>query len=145
MRHPLRNHFAAQDYPLRNRGLTGKKAFLCEIISQPKEPSCEIGVLLRLEPPLAKSFHSHKTPPYKNFCSCETTPRHTCAISQPKSPFRSCKMSCETLQSKISQPQAFPCKTTPRHTCAISQPPDSTHGSLALKAYQQNLYLKYYY
>ena len=22
---------------------------------------------------------------------------------------------------------------------------DSTHGSLALKAYQQNLYLKYYY
>ena len=24
-------------------------------------------------------------------------------------------------------------------------PNDSTHGSLALKAYQQNLYLKYYY
>ena len=23
--------------------------------------------------------------------------------------------------------------------------PDATHGSLALKAYQQNLYLKYYY
>ena len=23
--------------------------------------------------------------------------------------------------------------------------PDSTHGSLALKAYQQNLYLEYYY
>ena len=25
------------------------------------------------------------------------------------------------------------------------QPFDSTHGSLALKAYQQNLYLEYYY
>ena len=23
--------------------------------------------------------------------------------------------------------------------------PDATHGSLALKAYQQNLFLKYYY
>ena len=35
------------------------------------------------------------------------------------------------------------------YTRLISQPPlypaDSTHGSLALKAYQQNLYLEYYY
>ena len=27
---------------------------------------------------------------------CETTPRHMCAILQPKSPFRSYEMSCET-------------------------------------------------
>ena len=27
----------------------------------------------------------------------------------------------------------------------LSEPTDSTHGSLALKVYQQNLYLKYYY
>ena len=27
----------------------------------------------------------------------------------------------------------------------LRKAPDSTHGSLALKAYQQNLYLKYYY
>ena len=37
---------------------------------------------------------------------CETPLRHTCAILQPKSPFRSCEMSRETLQSQISQPQA---------------------------------------
>ena len=27
----------------------------------------------------------------------------------------------------------------------LSEPTDSTHGSLALKVYQQNLHLKYYY
>ena len=29
--------------------------------------------------------------------------------------------------------------------CSEFNPFDSTHGILALKAYQQNLYLKYYY
>ena len=29
--------------------------------------------------------------------------------------------------------------------CLILRLFDATHGSLALKAYQQNLYLKYYY
>ena len=33
----------------------------------------------------------------------------------------------------------------PKISHAASMLPDATHGSLALKAYQQNLYLKYYY
>ena len=39
-----------------------KQAFPCEILSQPKEPCCEIRVLLQNKPPFTKSFRSHKTP-----------------------------------------------------------------------------------
>ena len=77
-----------------------KRGFPYETISKPKGPCCEIEVLLRNKPPSAKSFRSHKPTPW------EILPRHTCDISQPKSSFRSYEMSCETLQSQISQLQA---------------------------------------
>ena len=81
-----------------------KRGFPCKTISQPKRPCREIEVLLRNKPPSAKSFHSHKPTPW------EILPRHMCVISQPKSSFHSCEMSCETLQSQISQLQASPVK-----------------------------------
>ena len=78
-----------------------ERGFPCETISQPKGPCCEIEVLLQNKPSSAKSFRSHKPTPG------EILLRHTCAISQPKSSFRSCEMSCETLKSQILQLQAF--------------------------------------
>ena len=41
-----------------------------------------------------------------------------------------------------SQPNALNAKA---RMYTLNEDIDSTHGSLALKAYQQNLYLKYYY
>ena len=83
MRHPLRNHFTAQDYPLGNRGLAAKKAFLYEIISQPK-------------PHPAKIFVAAKYPfgtrvPFRN-------PNHHFAVAKSsKASFRSPNTLCETI------------------------------------------------
>ena len=47
---------------------------------------------------LAKSSKLNFTSPHstcENFCSCETPPKHTCAISQLQNPIRSYKSSCK--------------------------------------------------
>ena len=95
-----------------------KRGFPCETISQLKGPCCKIEVLLRNKPPFAKSFRSHKPTPW------EILRRHTCAISQPKSSFNSCEMSCETLQSQILQLQAFLVKnfTAGKHSLGTRVP-----------------------
>ena len=56
------------------------------------------------------------------------------------------------LQLHVISPFMYSVKCLPlfvpkgdKELSKISKVYDSTHGSLALKAYQQNLYLKYYY
>ena len=62
----LRKNFAAKRAIMRKWGYAAKRGSPCKTISQPQDPPCE------------------------------TTPRHMCVILQPKSPFRSYEMSCET-------------------------------------------------
>ena len=85
----LRKNFASQRAILRKGGYLAKIGSSCEKISHPKVPQLR------------------------------TTSRHTCAISQPQSPFRSFEMSYETPQSIISQAKAPSCETTSKHTCTI--------------------------
>ena len=98
MRHPLRNYFAAQDYPLRNRGFATKKAFLYEIISQPKPHPMRKFLQLR-NAPLAHECHF----------AAQTT------ILQLQN-------GCEILQSFISQPK-YPLRNTSlAHECHFAAP-----------------------
>ena len=62
----LQKNFAAKRAIMRKWGYAAKRGSPCKTISQPQDPPCE------------------------------TTLRHMCAILQPKSPFRSYEMSCET-------------------------------------------------
>ena len=56
-----------------------------------------------------KSFCSPIATPCENFRSCETTPWHTSAISQPMPPFCSCESLCEITQAfRISILQPYP-------------------------------------
>ena len=77
------------------------------MISQPQEARCEIKAWLRKGPFAAKWFRSPIVILCENFHSCETTPWHTSAISQPLPSFRSYEMLCEipkALRIPFSQP-----------------------------------------
>ena len=97
----------------------------CEI-SQKNEASVKMALaaksfrspkkLLRKRHCAAKSFRSPMPPSAKIFAIAKPPLGTRVPFRNTVPPFRSCEMAA-----------------------------DSTHGSLALKAYQQNLYLEYYY
>ena len=94
--------FHSQKSPLAKRG------FPCKTISQPKGPCCKTSL------PLRNHFAATSPPPTKFFAVV----KH---LSGAHVPFRGCEMSCETLQSQISLPQAFPPKNF-----AATKPPLGT-------------------
>ena len=92
MRHPLQNHFTAQDYPLRNLGLATKKAFLCQIISQPNPH------------PLQNTHQAH-------VCHFAT-----------QTPISQLRNGCEILQGFISQPKHSLRNAPLAHECHFAAP-----------------------
>ena len=68
-----------------------KRGFPYEKILQPKEPSYEIGVLLRKEGPPAKPFRSHKNPPTKNFIAAKPPLGTPVPFRSPKAHFIAAK------------------------------------------------------
>ena len=99
--HRLRNNFATLRHPLRNQGLAAKRALRCEIISQPHShplrntplahechfaapiPLSQLQNALRNLQSLKNSNFAAIAPFRSWFRSCETTPWHMSAISQP--------------------------------------------------------------
>ena len=94
-------NFAAKRAPLR-KGASHTKLFRSQKDHAAKLRSCCETSPPSLPPLPCEIISQPQATPYENFCSRETPLKHTCAISQPKCPFRSCKMACETLQSQIS-------------------------------------------
>ena len=105
-------------------------------ISQPKENFCEMSILLPNHS--ATLWNS-----LREFSQLRKRFWHTCATSQHRSLHFAAAKRLRSGKAHISQQKSHSAEYFEIAKAILAH--DSTHGSLALKAYQQNLYLKYYY